>query len=164
MLSTDSRKPLAAEGSTNADAEVVLDELQQRRGRHHFMLGLSLFIIAASFLLRFNDGNSVRLPWLDFALPPLCGSRSLFDVECPGCGLTRSFITLAAGDLQRSFHHHRLGWLMALAVVMQIPYRWIALRELRLGIIVERSWPTWFGNALIVLLIVNWLLRAAGWH
>jgi hypothetical protein len=168
----ESREKAAVGTSVDGSDVAVLEnvaalenvELRQRRERHRFMLGLALFIVAASFFLQFNDGQSVRLPWLDVALPPLCGSRALFNVECPGCGLTRSFIALAAGDWHTSFHYHRLGWLMALAVVMQIPYRVVALRELRLGHFAERTWPTWFGNALIVALIANWLVKMIGGH
>jgi hypothetical protein len=33
----------------------------------------------------------------------LCWSRLLFDRACPGCGLTRSFVAIANGDLARAF-------------------------------------------------------------
>lgn len=122
------------------------------------MLYLAIVIVVASFLLRRPDSDSVSLPWLHVNLPTLCGSRALFGVECPGCGLTRSFIALAAGDLDESLRFHRLGWLMALAVVSQIPYRIYALRELRYGV-VRRAWPIWFGNFLIAALIIIWLLK-----
>jgi hypothetical protein len=92
------------------------------------------------------------------ALPPMCGSRALFGVECPGCGLTRSFVALASGDLAESIRLHRVGWLLAAAVVLQIPYRIYALRELRTKA-PQRTWPTWFGNGLIAILILNWLIK-----
>ena len=71
--------------------------------------------------------------------------------------LTRSFVALAAGDASESFRLHRIGWLMALAVVLQVPYRAWGLYELRRGVIADRAWPTWFGNVLIAALILNWL-------
>jgi hypothetical protein len=101
------------------------------------------------------------LPWADVALPPVCSSRLLFGVECPGCGLTRSFVALAAGDLSASWRYHRVGWLMALAVVGQIPYRVCGLIETRTRI-VPRTWPAWLGYLLIASLIVNWLLKMGG--
>lgn len=129
--------------------------------RHWTMLAVAIFIIAASFLLSIRGTSEVVLPWPHVKLPEMCGSRAFFGIECPGCGLTRSFIALASGDVAASFHFHRLGWLLALAVVVQIPYRIYALRELRSGI-VARRWPAWFGNALIAALIVNWLVKIAG--
>lgn len=128
------------------------------RDRHRTMLYLAIAVVVAAFLLQMPDSDSVSLPWLDVNLPTLCGSRALFGVECPGCGLTRSIIALAAGDLEQSLRFHRLGWLMALAIVAQIPYRLFALGEMRHGI-VQRAWPTWFGNFLIAALLINWLLK-----
>ena len=100
------------------------------RDHHWTMLQLAVFVIFAALILQVRDSDRVAVPWLGFKLPMMCGSRVLFGVECPGCGLTRSIIALASGNLQQSLHFHRLGWLMALAIVVQIPYRYYALREL----------------------------------
>ncbi len=124
------------------------------------MLGLSLFVVVAAFALQFQ-GEALRLAWTDTALPSIYGSRLLFGVECPGCGLTRSFVALAAGDFQDSLRFNRVGWLLALTVVVQIPYRIFALRELRHRV-VERIWPVWFGYFLIAALVGNWLLKVVG--
>jgi hypothetical protein len=143
----------------NGDEDIVKRQL---RARHWLMLSLAICIVAASFALRFNCSSaSLRLPWSDAALPATCGSRLLFGVECPGCGLTRSFVALAAGDFRESFHYHRLGWLLALAVVVQVPYRLFALCELRQRV-VSRPWPAWIGYALVAALVMNWLLKTLG--
>lgn len=130
--------------------------------RHRFMLGLAVFVIAAAFGLRFNQGNALQLPWSNTALPTICASRLLFGAECPGCGLTRSFVALASGDLAESFHYNRVGWLLAMAVVLQVPYRVYALRELRREVVADRPWLLWFGYLLIAALVVNWLLKVIG--
>jgi hypothetical protein len=127
------------------------------------MLCFSLFIIGAAFLLRRGESETITLAWPKIELPPLCASRTLFDIECPGCGLTRSFVALAAGDIQESWRLHRLGWLLAFAIVGQIPYRLNALRQLRkTGSTVQPVWPKLFGKFLIAALILNWLLKIGG--
>jgi uncharacterized protein DUF2752 len=133
--------------------------LHRRRAYHRWMLGTSLFVLCAAFLLQMSESGTVHVAGLNFSLPPLCGSRAFFNVDCPACGLTRSFVALAAGDWQSSVRYHRLGWIIALAVIGQIPYRLLALRELRENKMVQRTWPFWLGNLLIAMLIVNWLLR-----
>lgn len=136
--------------------------LAQLRERHWTMLWLSTAIVVFAFALQIAPSGHVAPSWAAYlSLPELCGSRALFGVECPGCGLTRSFIALAGGDFATSWNYHRIGWLLALAVVLQLPYRIFALRELRDGI-VERSWPQWFGWAILALLFGNWLGKISG--
>jgi hypothetical protein len=151
-----------AAASTDAAADHRLD-LRRRQlcERHWFMLCLAAFVIAVAFCLRFSPGGALRLPWSDVALPTICSSRLLFGVECPGCGLTRSFVALAGGDFLQSYRFHRVGWLVALAVAIQIPYRMFALRELRQRL-VPRPWLAWLGYSLIAALILNWILKAGG--
>jgi hypothetical protein len=146
--------------------EAVEDRrVEQLRDRHWWMLWISVVIIVAAFLLRERSTGQVGpaiFPSLN--LPPLCGSRTLFNIDCPGCGLTRSFIALAGGDWQASLAANRVGWILALAVVLQIPYRSYSLRELRtrpVDEILSRSWQTWCGYFLIAALLVNWLLRVS---
>jgi hypothetical protein len=43
------------------------------------------------------------------------GHTAVFS-ECPGCGLTRSIIELAHGNLESSLASHRLGLLLAGAI------------------------------------------------
>ena len=126
------------------------------------MLYIAIFVVSASFYLQLGGLEAVNLAGTHVQLPNLCGSRSLFGVECPGCGLTRSFIALAGGDLTKSLQFHRLGWLLTVAIVAQFPYRTHALLELRHRV-VERTWPKWFGNFLIAALIINWALKMSGY-
>jgi hypothetical protein len=133
------------------------DFVRQLRDRHWTMLWLSLAIVACVLLLQVGETGIVAPDWFPkIALPALCASRVWFGVQCPGCGLTRSLIALASGDLAASVEYHRVGWVLAVAVLLQFPYRVLALRELRTRV-VERSWPTWFGWALIATLIGSWL-------
>ena len=157
----------AASGATDAMHQQLAScaerQISVARDRHRTMLFLALFIIAASFVLRRSETQEITLVWPHIELPPLCASRALFGIECPGCGLTRSFVALAAGDLPESWRLHRLGWLLALAVVGQIPYRLYALRQLRKNeTTFQPLWPKLFGHLLISLLILNWLLRISG--
>jgi hypothetical protein len=150
-------EPIATPAADCAEVKLA----RHLRERHRFMLWVAIIVVAASFALRFRQGEALRLPGTDVSLPVMCGSRMFFGVECPGCGLTRSFVALAAGDFKESLRFNRVGWILALALVAQIPYRIIALREIR-GRIVQRTWPVWFGYFLIAALIINWLLKISG--
>ena len=95
-----------------------------------------------------------------FPLPQVCASRSLLGLKCPGCGLTRSIIHLAEGDWRASWRSHRLGGFMALVIVLQIPYRLLALRRLDRPLLPVR-WQVVLSSALIALLVGNWLVDLA---
>jgi hypothetical protein len=121
------------------------------------MLLLAVGVVVLSFALEVRPDQRVALHRLsEYPMPETCRSRALFGVKCPGCGLTRSFIYLAQGDWNASLAVHRLGWLLALAVLLQFPYRLWALRAgdpsaARLNAC------RWFGYFLIAALVGNWL-------
>jgi len=132
---------------------------RRRRRRHWEMLAVASFVVVMSLVLQVRHDGHVApggLAWL--RLPPLCLSRSMFGVQCPGCGLTRSFIHLAHGDWRQSIATHRVGWLLALAVLAQFPYRIAGLcfahREL-----IGRPVREGFGYFLIAALVGNWLFN-----
>ncbi|MEX2558877.1 MAG: DUF2752 domain-containing protein [Pirellulales bacterium] len=132
------------------------------RHRHWLILGLSLAVAAMAFLLEVRPDQRVAIRGLpQWPLPHSCFSRMLAGVSCPGCGLTRSFVHLAHGDWRASVEVHRLGWLLAAAVVSQFPYRLFALARVARRDSSGR-WAEWFGIGLVVLLLANWLAGLAG--
>lgn len=102
-----------------------------------------------------------RIAWTgrsDRPLPQLCAARRILHVDCPACGLTRSLIHLAHGHWSDSFRLHRLGPLLALTLILQIPYRLLALRDSRLPWF-ERTMFVPSGSILVILLIGDWLIE-----
>ncbi len=145
------------ESHKQIDAEILDSRIRVFQKRQRFMLGLSVIVIIAAFSMRTLDSGKVQISWLpQLPIPELCGSRALFDVSCPGCGLTRSFIALANGDILTSIQLNRIGWIMALTLIAQIPYRIYMMWKPPLSVINLR-WPRWFGVCLIAILIGNWL-------
>jgi hypothetical protein len=128
---------------------------------HWCVLLISVAVLAAAFAFSFHDTDSLQLPGTTVALPSTCPSRLALGFECPGCGLTRSFVALANGDFRQSLYFNRIGWLVALAVVAQIPYRAFALWELR-RVVRDRPWLMWIGYLLVAMLVINWLLKRTG--
>lgn len=126
--------------------------------RHRQVLAASTIVLVLSFALVERPGGRVAVRGLTgYPLPQTCASRSLFGLNCPGCGLTRSFIHMAEGDWAASWRCHRLGGLMAVVVSFQVPYRLLALRRPDRPPIPIR-WQGPVGLVLIALLILNWLV------
>ena len=124
--------------------------------RHQLLLAMSLMIFMGAFILEIRD-DRVYVGWeTGHPLPDLCAMRGWLGIDCPTCGLTRSLIHLAHNDWRASVAIHPLGWLIALAVLVQIPYRCYALssgQDEPFG----HSVPLIYWNGLIVLLMVNWI-------
>ena len=48
---------------------------------------------------------------------PLCGVRTFLGFECPGCGLTMSFVELMHGKIRSSINAHPLGIVIMLWMI-----------------------------------------------
>ncbi len=128
------------------------------------LLAIGVFVLAAALEVREDEKVALQLlPSLP--APETCPSRTCFHLDCPACGLTRSFVKLAAGDIAGSVQKHRLGWLVALFVAGQVPFR-IALMQAISRTGQRRSigdWPQWFTVSVLVAVLANWLLKLCGW-
>lgn len=130
--------------------------------RYHVeMLLLAIIVVGAACLLEVRADQKVAVKSLPaLVIPPTCMSNEAFGVPCPGCGLTRSFVELGHGRFGNSLAQHRVGWILAVAVVFQIPYRIIALRRRKNTLFPSRL-SKGISGVLIALLIANWLWELA---
>jgi Protein of unknown function (DUF2752) len=116
----------------------------------------SLVVIVAPLLCVLPNGRVALSVAPDHPLPESCLLWTMLGMHCPGCGLTRSFVYLAHGDLAASLAIHRVGWVMALAVLVQFPYRLAALAWPERELLSARV-RFLFSATLIALLLGNWL-------
>ena len=128
-----------------------------RRLYHTMVLTISCLVLVLAFVLEERDHQRVGLRGgIGTTLPQVCAMRGWFGMNCPACGLTRSFIRMARGAFAESFSQHRLGWLFVFAVLIQIPYRVAALTTGD-----DAPWgqriPHIFVCSLVVLLMANWV-------
>lgn len=138
------------------------EELRSLRLQHGLVLGISAAIIGLAAVMTTVNNRQVALPWLQqFPLPEICQSRVWFKMDCPGCGLTRSFIHFFHGRWDDSLQMHRLGWLLASLTLLQIPYRLAALASPH-GLPLGKVFPQAIGYGLLGLFAVNWLLKLLG--
>jgi hypothetical protein len=132
-------------------------------GRQRSMLRLSLLALGLACLLQVRSDQRVEFRWgWTGPLPESCGSRVFLGMECPGCGLTRSFIYLSRGQWSDAWKVNRVGWLLALATVFQVPYRLYCMRELRAGRSARFWWAPWCSWIIIIALLGNWTLKQFG--
>ena len=75
------------------------------------ILAVAVTGLVVSFLLQVkaDDSASVYIRFVDAKIPGMCFSKSFFDQECPGCGITRSIVCLSQGELTRSLRFNVAG-------------------------------------------------------
>lgn len=128
-----------------------------------WLLGLGLVVLAAA-LLRYEPPQTVRLPWVGIALPETCNARSQLGIDCPGCGLTRSFILAADGAWVQAWQMHPVGTVGFLFCAALIPLRlWQGLRlwwggKPRSTVVAE----IWVIVGLMVASVVWWGIKSIG--
>ena len=106
--------------------------------------------------------------WLLAALPFLsgCPIATLTHHPCPGCGMTRAFLLLFAGDLRASLAMHPLAVPTALAQAALAAGSFVA--AYRYGapwVMFERRWGRVLLGLLVIVLVADfvlWIARGCG--
>jgi len=125
-----------------------------------WVLGLSGLALVFSFLLTVDEGGDAA--WSGGTrLPGMCPMKNFSGVDCPGCGLTRSFILLSRGRVARAAAIHLAGPFLYALAWLQIPYRTWALRR-RVPPAARPRVLRWMDLVAIVTLLVGWAVRLAG--
>ena len=106
-------------------------------------------IFAASLLLPLpgSDGSIAHLP-------SLCPFYNITGLPCPGCGLTRAFVSLGHGQWLQSLHWHPLGWLIALVLAclwVRSGVYWLRGTNLWAMSADANRWLTWAGVVGLVV-------------
>lgn len=121
----------------------------------------SLLCLSLAAVMRVGEHRQVYLPGISTPLPEMCGMVSRFGIDCPGCGLTRTFIYMAHGRFLDALHTNPVGILVFLFACAQIP---MGLAQVVFRIrnpLVEAwgNWNDWCTAGLLVALVVQWPFR-----
>lgn len=159
-----------ADEETQADSQAVEDEKAEQLQHssqvwtHAGFLLLAVFVVTMSISMRVPGEERVYLPGLNEPLPGMCMSKNISGVDCPGCGLTRSFISLGHGQIIRAWQFNPSGLALYLFVIAQIPWRVIQLLRLKLGYgelwVGKFNWLLWL---IAGFMFVQWLVRLIAW-
>ena len=115
--------PPAGEAGLCASLARLGHTWHQARHFRDFSALLACAVVAASAVLSVRGEEHVIVPVLNKALPGTCTFRRLTGLPCPGCGMTRSFISMAHGRLADAWRFNPAGVVFFAVVVFQIPYR-----------------------------------------
>jgi hypothetical protein len=156
-------EPVAAEPTTQPPTGAVYP-LRPDPLFHVVLMTMCAGVIFLSMILSVRQGTQVVLPFLGQPLPELCMMKRMGGAGCPGCGMTRSFISLGHGDLAAAWSYNPAGvWFFAI-ILFQLPYRGVQLWRIRRGLPELQTFRLAQVSLSILAagMIGQWLLRMAG--
>lgn len=110
---------------------------------------LGAAVLMAAALLPLPKNGSI------LGLPSLCPFNNVTGIPCPGCGLTRSFVSLGHGDVSQAFVWHPLGPLLfGAALIYVVGSLW--------GRRFPHQWQRPLGVLTVGSLLTFWFLRLGG--
>lgn len=124
-------------------------------------LGGSLTILVLAAIMSIGPARRIYLPGVSIPLPETCMTYARFGIDCPGCGLTRSFIHFAHGRILEGMSVNPAGIAIFLFVAAQVPaasLRFVYGRSSRVAI----WWSRCNEIALVILPIltcIQWIVR-----
>lgn len=118
------------------------------------ILGVSFCILLFAFVAQTSFD---RVWFLGIQLPPVCAFRLITGLDCPGCGLTRSVILAAHGNLWQSYLMHIWGIPFTLLILFQLPYRSLLIilgRTTSFGL--RPGLRRWITQFVVLSLLLPW--------
>lgn len=111
--------------------EEPVKRLKRRKNVHDILFGrytgrFAIVAIIASFLLP-TEGAGIKL----------CMMKNLFELPCPGCGLTRSVTSVSHLELTKAWNYHPFG-------LITHPFLCFAALSIFLTIDARRRMRVWF--------------------
>lgn len=121
----------------------------------------SLFCIGMAACMHVGDNRKVYLLGLSQPIPETCMTYNRFGIDCPGCGLTRTFIHLTHGQFGDAWRLNPVGWLVFFFAFVQIPFATAQLVFRIRSPTVEAwgKWNDWATAFLVIALVLQWVVR-----
>lgn len=132
-------------------------------GFHGVLFAGSLAVLFLACVFRVDGPEKVIVPFYNMPLPPTCTAKTMFGIDCPGCGMTRSFVSLAHGHVLKAFTFNLGGPLLFSMMAFQLVYRPWQLWRISRG---EREFDLsnlggWSLGALAIVMVLQWFARVA---
>jgi len=122
--------------TTGTQLETHSDHKHQRSIRFAWYWMLAVCGIFTAALILTPSGNSqseLLIAGTSVRLPELCQFKQIFGSNCPGCGMTRSFVYSARLQLADAWSVQPIGTLLAILLAASVPLRVWQISRLNRG-------------------------------
>jgi hypothetical protein len=163
-LSSESVEKLVNESTDRppVSPEYVRSELTL----HIIFFAMAAVVLLMSVSMRSGGDTAVYLPGFSSPMPGICTSRRVLGIDCPGCGMTRAFISISHGQLTRAWQLNPASLVMYLFVAVQIPWHGIQIWRLRNHRRpIQWNWVYLTPIGVVIMLMISWVwkLFQLGW-
>ncbi len=132
----------------------------------HFVLYLCIAVLIGALILSLlqdkGDSSSSRMVILGSNIPYFCYFKAATGLDCPGCGLVRSFTAMAGLEAKQSHVFNRIGPILFIFILLQIPWRgFFVIYPRQKGALkdkVDKVIEIFF-VLLLIALFVNWVFN-----
>lgn len=127
-----------------------------------WILGAGTFFLISIILTPSDDHpNGIVVAGTSLQLPALCQFKRHFGFDCPGCGLTRSFIHTARFRWAEAWSFHPIGAIAGTLLAISIPHRLWQIYRWKTGQSVRSTqrFEIFLAVSLAVLTYLRWLTR-----
>jgi len=126
-----------------------------------FWIAGVLAVLLAARSLRLDSHRTVIVAFFELPLPELCSFRRTLGIDCPGCGLTRSFILASRLRVVEAWQMNAAGSLLFASLMISIPFRFIQWILAKRGINVRSTLRLEAGWLVVLtcIMVVSWALR-----
>lgn len=92
-------------------------------------------------------------------MPGFCFLKEYCGIECPGCGLTRSFVMLTHGRFAEALRFHYVGFILYVFFFTQLLYRIYCLKHVGEELpVFLKNYQHYTPMVIIFMLILNWVV------
>jgi hypothetical protein len=119
-------------------------------------------LVLVARCLRVEATNRVIIPVLEYQLPSLCNFQRLFGIDCPGCGMTRSFVYSVHLQFFEAWNMNPAGTMLFCSLVLSVPWRIYQWERAQYGGPLRSSLRIEVGWLIVVtsVMMMHWFVRA----
>lgn len=89
----------------------------------------------------------------------VCWSQFLFHLDCPGCGMTRAFLSLAKGHFLEAIHYNAASPLIYFFFLIYFIELGLNLRKERFSLNIPLPWVKIYSILLVLVLFGQWVIK-----
>jgi hypothetical protein len=105
--------------------------------------------------------RAITVPLFGFPLPELCMFRQVFGTDCPGCGMTRSFVLASRLRLVEAWNMNPAGCMLFISLMVSAPFRFVQWIRAKQGMTMRSTLAPEAGWLVVVasVMMFGWMYR-----